>query len=424
MTIHTRIAWAAACAALLAIPAAGMAANATIRVEGATSTLLSERAANIPVAGSATLVDSFDGDSNTVSNQSATSLLVRAVLDASLPVGFDVFNFGGPPSTFITRIGADAMPIDYSVWWKLKVNHVAAQVGTDDVTMHAGDEVLWTFGTGTEDELAVTGPTAPQQVGTPFTVQVSRYDDAAVQSVASGATVTYGTQQATTDATGAATLTTEPGWRDVVVTGANAVRDEARACGFAADHPEDCGGEPMVRTLPDVAPNTDISSVGPLRVSATTAGGQVIDIEVPVPVKGRAPVTISPDDLGDVSLSTDERRDVAGRLASSMAWQLNQRSADGDQTVAPPTGTRWRAAWLGNATTVAPLRTGEAIVSMRAPSRTANAVNAHTAQVASDNLAACGLDTHATVARRFGYAMVVIASPSAGGRTCLARARD
>ena len=41
-----------------------------------------------PVAGSATLVDSFDGDSNTVSNQSATSLLVRAVLDASLPVGF------------------------------------------------------------------------------------------------------------------------------------------------------------------------------------------------------------------------------------------------------------------------------------------------------------------------------------------------
>ena len=187
MTIHTRIAWAAACAALLAIPAAGMAANATIRVEGATSTLLSERAANIPVAGSATLVDSFDGDSNTVSNQSATSLLVRAVLDASLPVGFDVFNFGGPPSTFITRIGADAMPIDYSVWWKLKVNHVAAQVGTDDVTMHAGDEVLWTFGTGTEDELAVTGPTAPQQVGTPFTVQVSRYDDAAVQSVASGA---------------------------------------------------------------------------------------------------------------------------------------------------------------------------------------------------------------------------------------------
>jgi hypothetical protein len=147
-----------------------MAATATIRVEGAGSTLLSERTANIPVAGSATLVDSFDGDTNTVSNQSATSLLVRAVLDATLPVGFDVFNFGGPPSTFITRIGADTMPQDYSIWWKLKVNHMAAQVGTDDITVRAGDEVLWTFGTGTEDELAVTGPTAPQQVGTPFTV--------------------------------------------------------------------------------------------------------------------------------------------------------------------------------------------------------------------------------------------------------------
>lgn len=424
MTIHTRIARATACAALLAIPATGMAASATIRVEGAGTTLLSERAANIPVAGSATLVDSFDGDSNTVSNQSATSLLVRAVLDASLPVGFDVFNFGGPPSTFITRIGADAMPIDYSVWWKLKVNHVAAQVGTDDVTMNAGDEVLWTFGTGMEDELAVTGPTAPQQVGTPFTVQVARYDDNAARSAATGATVTYGSQQATTGADGAATLITEAGWGDVVATGANAVRDEARACGFAADQPEQCGGEPMVRSLPDVAPNTDISSVGPMRVRATSTSGQVIDIEVPVPVKGRAPVTISPGDIGDGSLSADERRDVAGKLASSMAWQLNHRTDEGDQTVAPPRGTRWRAAWLGHSTTVAPLAGGEALVSLRAPSRTATAVNARTAQVATDNLAACGLNTRATVARRFGYAMVVITAPATGGRACLARARD
>ena len=424
MTIHTRIAWAAACATLLAIPAAGMAATATIRVEGAGSTLLSERTANIPVAGSATLVDSFDGDTNTVSNQSATSLLVRAVLDATLPVGFDVFNFGGPPSTFITRIGADTMPQDYSIWWKLKVNHMAAQVGTDDITVRAGDEVLWTFGTGTEDELAVTGPTAPQQVGTPFTVQVAKYDDGAVRSAAAGVTVAYGTQQASTDASGSVTLTTEPGWGDVVASGTNAVRDAARACGFVADHPEQCGGEPMVRALPDVAPNTDISSVGPMRVSATTADGQIITVEVPVPVRGGAPVTIFPGDIGDRSLSTDDRRDVAGKLASSMAWQLNRRSDAGDQTVAPPRGTRWRAAWLGNATTVVPLRTGEAIVSMRVPSRTANAVTARTAQVATERLSACGLDTRASVARRFGYAMVVIGSPSSGGRACLSRARD
>ena len=81
MTYFHRSAWAIACAAFLAIPATGLAASATIRVEGAGSTLLSERAANIPVAGSATLVDSFTGVSNTVSNQSATSLLVRARSD-------------------------------------------------------------------------------------------------------------------------------------------------------------------------------------------------------------------------------------------------------------------------------------------------------------------------------------------------------
>lgn len=416
--IYTRIAWAVACAAILAIPATGMAASATIRVEGAATTLLSERAANIPVAGTATLVDSFDSDTSTVSNQSATSLLVRAVLDANLSVGFNT-SYG---STFIDRIGADAMPEDYSTWWKLKVNHAAAQVGTDDVPVLEGDGVLWAFGTGLEDELAVDGPTAPQQVGTPFTVQVAKYDDFAVRTVAAGATVTYGTQRATTGAGGTATLTTEPGWGDVVVSGTNAIRDEARACGFAADHPEQCGGEAMVRRLPDVAPNSDISSVGPLRAYATV-NGRLIDLEVAVPVRGKGPVAISPTSLGDGSLTSGERREVAGKMASSVAWQLNRRTAEGDETVAPPTGTRWRAAWLGRTTTVAPLADGEAVVSMRAPSQAAKNTNARTAQVATERLAACGLDTRATVATRFGYSMVVIASPARGGRACLARER-
>jgi len=420
VTYFHRSTWAIACAALLAIPATGIAASATIRVEGAGSTLLSERAANIPVAGSATLVDSFSGVSNTVSNQSATSLLVRAVLDASLPVGFDLFPLGQVQSTFITRIGADAMPPDFSVWWKLKVNHAAAQVGTDDVTVRAGDEVLWTFGTGLEDELAVDGPPSPQEVGTPFTIQVARFDDAAVRSVAAGATVTYGTQQATTAADGTATLITEPGWGDVVVRGTNAVRDEARACGFAAGNPEECGGETMVRTLPDVAPNTDIASIGPLRASAAL-GDRVFDIDLPVPVRGRSPVTISPGSIGGGSLSTADRRTVAGKLASSMAWQLNHRSNQGDQTVAPPPGTGWQAAWLGRSTTVAPLASGEVLVSMRVGSRTATGASARTATGATERFAACGLDIHAKVAQRFGYSMVLIMSPAPEWRYCLAQ---
>ncbi|NDH54886.1 MAG: hypothetical protein EBY24_23595 [Betaproteobacteria bacterium] len=180
--------------------------------------------------------------------------------------------------------------------------------------------------------------------------------------------------------------------------------------------------DPIAARLPDVAPNSDISSVGPLRLSATV-NGRPIDLEVAVPVRGKAPVAISPTDLGDGSLTPGERREVAGKLASSMAWQLNQRSDQGDQTVAPPTGTRWRAAWLGGTTTVAPLADGEAVVSMRAPSQAARTTNARTAQVATERLATCGLDTRATVVTRFGYSMVVIASPARGGRACLARER-
>ncbi len=435
MTKYTRIAWAVACATLLATPAYALGAEtATIRVEGATSTLLSERSANIPTGGTATLVDSFDGDVATSSNQSGTSLLARALLDGGLPVGFT--NYGPGLGVLITRIGPDAQT---AIWvagapfysWKLKVNHAASGVGADSLVMRPGDQVLWSFGDGTEDELDVVGPSAPQMVGAPFTVHVNRYNDG--QTVpgtygpehngranppvpGSGVTVTYGSQSVTTDIDGNATLITEGGWGNVVAAGTRVIRDSARACGYPAGAPEACGLDPIVRALPDVAPN-------PRRVTVMTRSGKSITFDLPTPIRGRAPVTISSNDIDSPGLTTAERREVLGRLASALAWQLNDRSAQGDRSLALPGGMRWRAAWLGRSTTVTPLAQGEAVVSQRAQSRTNAAINSRTARVATQRLATCGIDTHASVTRRFGYSMVVVAAPATGARACLARER-
>ncbi len=418
MTKYTRIAWAVACATLLATPALGLGASATIRVEGATSTLIPRHQANIPPAGSVTLADSSGSPTVSVDSRSATALLVRMLVDANVPVGFSVFDFGSGPSSFITRIGPDAMPASYSPWWKIKVNHKAASVGSDAITLAAGDDVLWAFGDGSEKELALSGPSTPLPVGTPFTVTVATYDDSAARASGAGATVSYGDQRVTADASGTATLTSVSGVQTITAEAPRAIRDSARACGYPADRPEVCALAPLVLTLPDVAPNEKIS-----RVTITTKTGKTISVDLRTPIRGAAPVTISANDITDPTLTVRERRSALGLLASALAWQLNDRSAQGNQSVAPPVGTRWRAAWLGRSTTVTPLAQGEAVVSQRLHSRTNAAINSRTARVATQRLATCGIDTHASVTQRFGYSMVVVAAPATGARACLARER-
>ncbi len=416
MTKYTRIAWAVACATLLATPALGLGASATMRVEGATSTLIPRHQANIPPAGSSViLADSFDSDTISVRSDSATALLVRMLADANVPVSFTVSNFGEGPSTFITRIGPNAMPASYSPSWKIKVNHKAASVGSDAITLAAGDDVVWAFGGYEDGELALSGPSTPLPVGTPFTVTVATYDNNAARAPGAGATVSYGDQRVTADASGTATLTSALGVQTITAETPRASRDSARACGYPAASPEVCALAPLVLTLPDVAPKG--------RVTVMTTSGKSITIDLPTPIRGGAPVTISSNDIDSPGLTVTERREVLGRLASSLAWQLNDGIAQGDRSLALPEGMRWRAAWLGRSTTVTPLAQGEAVVSQRAQSRTNAAINSRTARVATQRLATCGIDTHASVTQRFGYSMVVVAAPATGARACLARGK-
>lgn len=425
MTYFTRMARAAACAALLAVPTVAMASgDATIRAEGPGGTVLRERLANVPTGGTSTLVDPDTGVTTVVPNNRATSFLLRSAEAAGVSIGFRVFLIGSVPSAFINRIGPDASP-PWPGWsWAIKVNHAMAQVGSDDVVISPGDQILWmpsTYGVPVS-ELDVVAPASPRLIGEAFPVRVDRYDDSAVRTPGSGVTLTYGNQTATTDANGGATFTTLPGWSDVVATAPDSIRDSARSCGFEAGRPEACGLDPLAPRLPDVAPNQSIASTPTsILARATTSTGKSVEVDIAIPMRGQPPTRISDDDIAGTSLTRAERREVLGDLGSSLAWQLNHRVRQGDATVRPPRGTSWRPAWIGNAVTVAPLATGEAIVAQRAQSRRNAAMAADVVRSANRSLDACGLATRATTVTRFGYAMVVVAAPAAGARRCLAR---
>ncbi len=407
-----RIARVVACATLLATPALGIGASATMRVEGATSTLIPRHQANIPPAGSTTLLaDSFDSDTVSVPSDSATALLVRMLADANVQVGFDVFNFGTPPrpSTFITRIGPDAMPESYSPSWKIKVNHKAASVGSDDIMLAAGDDVVWAFGGFEDAELALSGPSTPLPVGTPFAVTVATYDNNAARAPGAGATVSYGDQRVTADASGTATLTSAPGTQTITAEAPRASRDSARACGYPADRPEVCALAPLVLTLPDVT----------VRVTATLPSGRVVVANLAVPTRGSAPVSINPNDVDAPGATRRERRLAAGRLASALAFQINARADGGDAAVTPPSGTRWRAVWLKGAATVAPLGPREMLLGIRPTTTAATKIMRGITQGATGALRACNIKGHALTVQRFSYAMAVVTSPGVGTRGCI-----
>lgn len=112
----------------------------------------------------------------------------------------DQFGFG----LGLCAIGGKVPPS--SGFWYLKVNHVGSQVGGDQATVGAGDEVLWylapNFPPG--DELQLIGPELARP-GEPFQVQAFSYTDGGERSPAAGAIVAGAFEP--TDANGFTTVT-------------------------------------------------------------------------------------------------------------------------------------------------------------------------------------------------------------------------
>lgn len=201
---------AGAIAVAIAVPSVAAAATIrpVIRVEGGTGgTLVHETRIPVATAGTTTVADTTDTDAISVATDSATAQLARATGLFGLPLGFDIFNFGGP-SSFVTQIGTDKMPPSFSPSWRVKVNHKDTTAGADTTILKRTDSVLWTFGVDFEaPELDVTVP-ASIRAGRSFVAHVTEYDKNGAGTPASGARVRFGGSNFQTDANGNVTLPT------------------------------------------------------------------------------------------------------------------------------------------------------------------------------------------------------------------------
>lgn len=146
------------------------------------------------------------GSGNDVTVSGPTAL--GAVVDGSAfnralrPVSVtDAFSFGLGICGF-----GDAVASGDGFWY-LKYNHSAAQVGGDQVSLLAGDQVLWWLDPDFRDpppnELVLNGP-ARARPGTKFKVKVIAFADNGTRIPAVGADVTHAA--APTDASGRTTV--------------------------------------------------------------------------------------------------------------------------------------------------------------------------------------------------------------------------
>lgn len=238
MTLRTGLAVAFA-AGLAAAPAA-VALDTTIRVEGATATLVPESAIPIEGTGTATVFDrSFTPVS--VSRASAFWQLYRATSTTGLGLGFQFFPAFN--SVLVEQIGPDQNA--GTVGWQYRVDHVAPAVGPDARALAQGDTVLWFYGVGDGARELDVAPSADRvAAGTTFTVNVVSYGADGAAQPGAGARVAYGGATAIADGAGRATFVAQAaGARTVQATRAGDIRSAARAvCSFE--------GDPTVCNLP------------------------------------------------------------------------------------------------------------------------------------------------------------------------------
>jgi hypothetical protein len=209
-------------ATLLAAPVASATTGADLRVITQDGTQLAQvrqftDTANVPTSPKAKcFFGSKGGTGKPFTVQGPTALGITVDASDSVPglqpllvtdefsFGLGVCGFGGVSST------ADN-------FWQVRINHIASQVGGDQVILGGGDDVLWALVPApvcepnppyacepTQPELVLEAP-ARARPGESFPVTVTQYSDAGVPSPAVGAAVTGASQP--TDASGATSVT-------------------------------------------------------------------------------------------------------------------------------------------------------------------------------------------------------------------------
>jgi hypothetical protein len=219
MPFSRTLAPGAVCLALIAallLPTGATAASTTaqLRVVNTTGTTLADQSqvtgdVSIKTDPGATCFGPPGGSGNTVNVPGPSALgIVKDASDTNAalrPLSItDQFSFG----LGICGIGGSAFNQGDSAFWYLKVNHVGAQVGGDQLPIKANDEVLWYLSPGfpPPSELQLVAPPVAQS-GKPFTVRVSAFSDSGQKSPVAGALVTGAQSPTGADGTTAVTLT-------------------------------------------------------------------------------------------------------------------------------------------------------------------------------------------------------------------------
>ena len=153
----------------------------------------------------------------------------------------DAFDFG----LGVCGIGGFDFEVTDTSFWYFKVNHANPQIGSDQVRLESGDEVLWYLTPTFESLPAELDLEAPVSAKTDqsFKVRVFQYADDGTRSPAQGVTVTGAEEP--TDASGQTTVTlSETGEVDASRAADGAIPDSARVCVAAskADCPKAEGG--------------------------------------------------------------------------------------------------------------------------------------------------------------------------------------
>jgi hypothetical protein len=181
---------------VLAGSAAAKGLTAELRVVGSGGKALAERTAtgvttSVKTSPKATCFGAGtggSGESVSIKGNTAMGLLAHASKSTpSLqPLAIsDHFDFG------LALCGVGSSTAKGNASWYLKINHKALQVGGDQATIHAGDEVLWDLAPSFPypDELVLTAPSSAK-AGRSFTVKVLAYDEKGKAKPVAGAKVT------------------------------------------------------------------------------------------------------------------------------------------------------------------------------------------------------------------------------------------
>jgi hypothetical protein len=220
---------------VLVATAAAAPVTVNLRAEGTSATPFEG-----PVTTDATTINGNKCDgTNQGHNPAPGPTATGALNDASLT---GAFTWGGTWNAgyedfFVTRIGADDTPMDFSRTWALLINWRIAPEGGCHMQVQPGDDVLWAFTDYAEPFLQLSAPSRAA-TNESFAVTVDQNDGNGARTSAVGASV----EGVTTDATGHATVAfADPGTHRFKATRAGSIRSNAASVCVYVPGSGDCG---------------------------------------------------------------------------------------------------------------------------------------------------------------------------------------